>query len=106
MKSGKNATDTIGGFNVASSLGGGNINAGNVVIKANNTYYWFADGGETLASDETSTVAAGALITSVTKVNTAQVRGYEVIDLNYSTNLVKSGIAYQVTAKKPGNTST
>ena len=71
--------------------------ASKVAIKANNTYYWFAEGGEILASDETSTVAAGALITSISKVSNSQISDYEVIELNYATNLVKSNVAVQVT---------
>ena len=109
MKEGK-GTDApeVGWFNVTSyakdygkddSVTGGTIDASDVLIKANNTYYWFATGNETLASstDESlQTAKVGDLITSVSKVSSSQTSGYSVIDLNYSTNLLKSNIAVQV----------
>ena len=90
MKEGK-GTDApeVGWFNVTTA-------AKNVLIKTNNTYYWFADGTEILADDDTLTADKGALITSVNKINKSQVSGYSVIDLNYSTNLIKSEVAVQV----------
>ena len=90
MKEAKGAdAPEVGWFNVET-------NEQNVLIKANNTYYWFAEGNETLASDDTLTADKGALITSVSKVSNSQISGYSVIDLNYSTNLLKSNIAVQV----------
>ena len=40
---------------------------------------------------------AGDLITTTTKVSANAVRDYDIIDLGYSTNLAKSGIAVRVT---------
>lgn len=74
------------------------------VFKANNTYFWFAQ--ETVTDEvtvkgsedkETVTLAsAGDLITYNTRVSASDVSHLNVIDLNYSTNLVKSGVAVAV----------
>ena len=89
MKNGRGDSPEVGWFNVKTD-------AKDVLIKANNTYYWFADGTETLASDDTLTADKGALITSTSKISNSQISGYAVIDLNYSTNLIKSEVAVQV----------
>ena len=114
MRNGKGDSPEIGWFNVTSSATypksgdatlGTSIDASKTLIKANNTYYWFADGTEEVAN-EGDTLTAGALITSVSKINSSQTRGYEIIDLNYSTNLIKSNVAVQVkdTLKPSNNT--
>ena len=111
MKNGKNDPTEIGWFNVASSLkadgGTETIDASKVAIKANNTYYWFAQGTvseevttEGAAAGTTVTLAsAGDLITwSDKKVSSSDVSGYNVIELNYSTNLVKASVASAVSS--------
>ena len=65
------------------------------LIKANSTYYWFAqEGGTDINGD---TFVKGALITHDTKVKKSDIGSdYAVIDLGYSTNLVKTGVAVKV----------
>ncbi|MBR0060387.1 MAG: hypothetical protein IJP68_02805, partial [Selenomonadaceae bacterium] len=107
MKEGKGESPEVGWFNLTSfKKNNENATASNVLIKANNTYYWFAEGNETLASDDTLTTDRGALITSVSKINSSQTKGYDIIELNYSTNLVRSNVAVQVkdTLKPSSNT--
>ena len=74
--------------------------ASKVVFKANNTHYWFAQ-NDVIGADEngTSTTLAkrGDLITLDRKVTARDVAGLDVIDLGYSTNLVKTGVAVKVT---------
>ena len=99
MKEGKGDSPAVGWFNVASSLGGGNIDASKVAIKANNTYYWFAASTATLASDSLQTAKIGDLITWDKKVSKSDIgNDYAVIELNYSTNLVKAGVASVVSS--------
>ena len=67
------------------------INAGNVLIKANNNYYWFADGTETLASsadDEILRPDKGQLVTSGGRPDIASYAD-GIINLNYTTNLTR-----------------
>ena len=94
----KGDTATIGSFLVESHATYGatpnknqTITTSKTLIKANNTYYWFAD-GTTNAADG---VSANRLITADTKVTRAQAisTGYAILDLGYSTNLVKSEVA-------------
>ena len=54
----------------------------NVLIKANNTYYWFDDSNNLITAD-----------TKVTKAQVQAATGYEILDLSYSTNLVKTNLA-------------
>ena len=93
MNNGRKNSANIGSFTVASSLGGGAIDTTKTLIKANNTYLWFAEKGGTDASGES--YAEGALITSVSKVSKSDTTGYAVIDLGYSSNLVNAGVAYK-----------
>ena len=60
----------------------------NVLIKANNTHYWFA-------TENGDGYSSGELITADTKVTRAQANatGYAIVDLGYSTNLVKTEVA-------------
>ena len=53
-----------------------------VLIKANNTYYWFE---------------AGDWVTSTDKISNSAAKnsGYTIVELGYSTNLVKAGLAYK-----------
>ena len=97
MTSGKKSDTTdIGWFEVDTSKKGTNKP---IAIKANNTYYWFADGTETLANsteDNTLTANQGDLITLSRKVTARDVSDCAVIDLGYSTNLVKRELAFKV----------
>ena len=94
MNTGKN-TANVGWFNVEKG-------SNDIAIKANNTYYWFADKDETIGSgDDTLTINSGQLITSDTRVSASDVSGYDIIDLNYSTNLAKAGVAVKVANAKP-----
>lgn len=78
-----------------------NTPSAKTVFKANNTYYWFAP--ETVeeqvtvsGSDGTTTTvvaSAGQLVTTDTRVSASKVSSYDVIELNYATNLVRAGIA-------------
>ena len=69
-------------------------NISDVLLKANNTYYWFETdrfmdtGGE---------MRKNVWITSTDKIsnNAAKNSGYAIIELGYSTNLVKGGLAYK-----------
>ena len=90
MTSGKKGdTATTGSFKLTSSTGGV-IDTSKTLIKANNTYYWFAK-----EADSDYSVKVGDLITASTKVTKAQANstGYGIIDLGYSTNLAKSTVA-------------
>lgn len=108
MKTGKTINDpTVGNFKLDSyakykkengeMVKDSNFTAPNtsqVLIKANNTYYWFAnDAGTDVKGDP---FAANALITSDKKISSSKASGYQVIELNYSTNLVKAGVAVAV----------
>ena len=107
MKNGKNSSES-GWFKVTSFTKDNTAvtDTSKVAIKANNTYYWFAqeniteqvttEGGD----GSTVTVAKqGDLITySDKKASKSDISGYEVIELNYSTNLVKAGIASVVSS--------
>ena len=73
-----------------------------VAFKVNNTHYWFAqqdvkDGNTTLAKQ-------GELITWDKKVTARDVAGLNVIDLGYSTNLAKTGLAVKVSSTATGAT--
>ena len=59
-----------------------------------NTYYWFTD-----QTYEMEGIKIGELITADTKISAPT--GYALIGLNYSTNLVKSGVAIKVAGAKP-----
>ena len=73
----------------------------NTLIHANNKYYWFAQDSitaevATTGGDGTTvTVVAnkGDLITTDKRISSSDVQGYNVIELNYGTNLVKAGVA-------------
>ena len=100
----KGNTNTVGSFKLTSKLksdgSGEDIDASKVVIKANNTFYWFASGGETIYTNDETTggaAVAGDLITTTNKVTAREVKDCDIIDLGYSTNLVKTGVAYKVT---------
>ena len=71
------------------------INVGNTLIKANNTYYWFdGDGFEDVSGD----IHNSGWVTSTNKISAAAARGksdFAIVDLGYSTNLVKAGLAYK-----------
>ena len=71
------------------------INVGNTLIKANNTYYWFdGDGFEDVSGDTHNS----GWVTSTNKISAAAARGksdFAIVDLGYSTNLVKAGLAYK-----------
>ncbi|MBR4152617.1 MAG: hypothetical protein IKT98_06610 [Selenomonadaceae bacterium] len=101
MNNGKKDSANIASFNVQ-----GITNPNKTLIHANNTYYWFAkeaitevvtvDGG----TDTITVAGAGDLITwSDKKVSSSQAKEYAVIDLSYSTNLAKSGVAVNVSSK-------
>ena len=66
-----------------------NIGSSNVLIKANNTLYWFEGSGDDYglytAKDKESKAAIKSVLRS--KDN------YAIVDLNYSTNLVKGKVA-------------
>lgn len=119
----RNRTDDpeIGHFNIKSYASytkdgkdGGNSGTLNeaaskeVLIHANNTYYWFAQSDftetvTTAGSSEGETIAihAGDLITSNKhKPKSSDLQSYKVVELNYSTNLVKSGAAVLVSNEK------
>ena len=74
------------GNDITFSTNGGSLkvkDAGSeVLIKANNTFYWFDDSNNLITAD-----------TKVTKAQAQAATGYEILDLNYSTNLVKSNLA-------------
>ncbi len=90
MNNGKKNSANIGSFTVANSLGGGDIDTTKTLIKTNNTYYWFAQDADT-----TRDIKVGDLITADTKVSksNATATGYAIIDLGYSSNLVKADVA-------------
>ena len=95
MTSGKKGdTGTVGSFKLTTT------NSNNVLIKANSTYYWFADAD---TASDTDGVAVGDLITADTKVSKANATstGYAILDLGYSTNLVKTGVAVKVAGASP-----
>ena len=104
MKEGKGDSPAVGWFDVKSKGDSKAFDAKDVVIKANNTYYWFATadiedqvtiGGES----STVTIKAGVLITwGDKKVSKSNVNNYSVIELNYATNLVKAGVASVVSS--------
>ena len=82
------------------------FDAANTVIHANNTYYWFAQNSLEAAAvtaasgSETVTIAAGDLITWNRNVSKSDIGNRAVIELNYGTNLVKSGVAVAVSKDK------
>ena len=105
MNNGRKNGDVLGTFTIKTSAEYDNkgsikgepkaIDPRNIVIQANNTYYWFAQGNESLAGG-TGTAELGQLITS-SAVKKSQVAGFNVIELGYSTDLDKSGVAFKVT---------
>ena len=95
MKTGKTINDpAVGWFNVTTNSSGVNISGDKVLIKANNTYYWFADKADKDVKGDSFEI--GRLITSDKKISSSKATGYDVIELNYSTNLVKAGVAVAV----------
>ena len=94
----------IGWYNITSDSSGGTPGA-DTVFKANNTYFWFAKENiqekaevTVRGSDETTEIIvaeakAGDLITWNARVSSSDISGLSVIDLGYSTNLVKSKVA-------------
>ena len=101
MNNGRKNSANIGSFKINSSATytgvnktQGNFDPNSTLIKANNTYYWFAKESGTDASGES--YAQGALITTVSKVSKSDTTGYAVIDLGYSSNLVNAGVATKV----------
>ncbi len=112
MNNGRKNSANIGSFKINSSATytgvnktQGNFDPNSTLIKANNTYYWFAEAAGTDASGES--YAQGALITTVSKVSKSQVSDYAVIDLGYSSNLINAGVATKVSGTfeklKPSN---
>ena len=79
---------------VDSISGGASAEVDNVLIKANNTYYWFTDKTFDDVSSESHT---GGWVTSLSKISNTAAKnsGLAIIDLGYSTNLVKAGLAYK-----------
>ena len=63
-----------------------------ILIKANNTAYWF---DETYTPEGSST--AGGWVTSIDKISKSAMKnsGLAIVDLGYATNLVKAGLAYK-----------
>ena len=107
MNSGRKNSANVGSFQIGNIVEGYDNNGAKAtskqaVIKANNTYYWFADDGDKDVNG--NTFASGALITSDKKVSKSATDGYAVIDLGYSTNLVKAGVAYKTTQTLPKKT--
>jgi len=112
MNSGKKGSANIGSFTIGNiveeydSDGKATENTSKkAIIKANNTYYWFAEGPGKDANGDA--FADGALITSVNRVSKSDTTGYAVIDLGYSSNLVNAGVAYKTeqTLTKLSNTA-
>ena len=69
--------------------------ANQVLLKANNTYYWFTN--ETF-DDSSGDTHNGGWVTSLSKISNSKANsasGYSIVDLGYSTNLVKAGLAYK-----------
>ena len=90
---GKKKSAIDGGLNITSFKD----TLGSALIKANNTYYWFEDEEFT---DSTGEKQKDVWVTSISKISDSTAKGlsskgYSIIDLNYSTNLVKSGVAYK-----------
>jgi len=112
MNKGKTSAN-VGSFKITSSATydstgrkDATFNPNSTLIKANNTYLWFAD--DDVKDDDGNVLAkAGDLITTVSKVSKSQVSDYAVIDLGYSSNLVNAGVATKVTGTfeklKPSN---
>ena len=113
MKNGKGESPEVGWFDVKTyatydnddNPTSNNIDGSKVLIKTNNTYYWFAaqDVTEEVTTEggngSTVTLAkAGDLITWDKKVSSSDVKNHDsaVIELNYGTNLVRAGVAVAV----------
>ncbi|MBR4903943.1 MAG: hypothetical protein IKZ53_04680 [Selenomonadaceae bacterium] len=99
MNNGRKNGDVIGTFKLTTKGNGKTFDPNKVIIKANNVSYWFATGNETPYSDSDE-VKIGRLITRGSKE--AVPTGWNVIDLGYSTNLVKTNVAIKVKDAKPG----
>ena len=89
------------------AAGEGNNNITNILLKANNTYYWFDTRTEGF-DDSSGEHHKDEWVTSLNKISAAAARnsGYSIVDLGYSTNLVKAGLAYKADitfASKSGN---
>ena len=71
-----------------------------IAIRANNTCYWFDSDGFTDISGESH---ASGWVTSINKITASKAKseGFTVVDLGYSTNLVKAGLAYKVNDNFP-----
>ena len=83
------------------------IKVSDALIKANNTYYWFESKQFDDVSGDSHT---GEWVTSLNKIgnSAAKSSGYSIVDLGYSTNLVKAGLAYKsanVTFTSKGNSN-
>ena len=120
MSSGKKGdTSTVGTFKLTSYSNNNQQTAlsdtvtSKVAIKANNTYYWFAQSdvtGQDEDGNNTTLANMGNLITLDRKVTTREMTDFHIIDLGYSTNLAKTGVAVKVSAstvqnnKLPGTT--
>ena len=97
-------------FNLTSYSNSGTLfdadTASKVVFKANSTYYWFAQ-DNVIGEDEngTSTTLAkrGDLITWDKKAVARDVADCAIIDLGYSTNLAKTGVAIKVAYGSTGS---
>ena len=107
MNKGKNSAD-IATLTINSDTTGYKKNAddtkidpSNVLIKANNTYYWFAQEEIKEKTTDGTTGATlaeiGDLVTSDSRLKSSDIAGYSVIELGYSTNLVNSGLATKIT---------
>ena len=66
-----------------------NIGSSNVLIKANNTLYWFEGSGDNYGLYTAKDADSKAAIKSVLRNKS----DYAIVDLNYSTNLVKGKVA-------------
>ena len=98
MTSGKKNDDTeIATFNVNTSDA-----TKPIAIKANNTYYWFADEATANATDGLS---SNQLYTWDRKVTARDVATCDIIELGYSTNLVKTGVAVKVATPTTNSSS-
>lgn len=91
---GKKNSAIDGGLNITSFK---DATLDKALIKANNTYYWFEEGEFTDSNGETQ---SKAWVTSISRISDSTAKGltsngYDIINLNYSTNLVKSGVAYK-----------
>lgn len=86
------AVITVDSFKPASGDAAETKNIGDILIKANNTGYWFDPSYKI-----EGTTTTGAWVTSVDKISNSAMKNsaFTVVDLGYGTNLVKAGLAYK-----------